>query len=102
MVDVSKGIESLTSFKRDTERFRKQLKRHRRPMVLTVNGKAELIVQDADSYQELLDRLEQAEIQQVLGTSLSELHAGKVQPARKGLARIRRKHKISNEAIDES
>ena len=101
MVDVSKGIESLTSFKRDTERFRRQLKRHRRPMVLTVNGKAELIVQDAGSYQELLDRLEQAEIHEVLEKSLSELRAGKAQSARKVLTRLRRKHRIPNVATDE-
>ena len=29
--------------------------------MLTINGKAELVVQDAESYQELLDRLERAE-----------------------------------------
>lgn len=70
-------------------------------MVLTVNGKAELIVQDAGSYQELLDRLEQAEIHEVLEKSLSELRAGKAQSARKVLTRLRRKHKIPNVATDE-
>jgi hypothetical protein len=29
------------------------------PIVLTINGKAELVVQDAASYQELLNKLEE-------------------------------------------
>jgi len=34
------------------------MKKSRRPVVLTVNGKAELVVQNAASYQKLLERLE--------------------------------------------
>jgi len=40
------------------------MKRTKAPVVLTVNGKAELVVQDAESYQELLevkDRIEAIE-----------------------------------------
>jgi hypothetical protein len=33
----------------------------RKPEVLTINGKAELVIQDAESYQEVIDRLERAE-----------------------------------------
>mgnify|MGYP001243601464 CR=1 FL=1 len=33
-----------------------------RPEVLTINGKAELIVQDAYSYQQLLDAVERLEV----------------------------------------
>ncbi len=42
----------------------RQMKKTKAPVVLTVNGKAELVVQDADSYQELLeakDRMEAVE-----------------------------------------
>ncbi len=38
-----------------------QLKTQRSPMVLTVNGRAALVVRDAASEQEILDRLERAE-----------------------------------------
>src|SRR5579871_3807973 len=94
MVNVSTGIESLTSFKRDTERFRRSLKRNGKPMVLTVNGKAELIVQDAASYQDLLDRLEQAEDYKALEAGLADMRAGRVEPVGKFLARMRKKYKI--------
>jgi hypothetical protein len=35
--------------------FMKQLKRTKRPLVLTVNGKVAAVVQDAGAYQQLLD-----------------------------------------------
>ena len=50
-IDISKDIHSLTDFKRRTTELVGQLKTTGRPLVLTVNGKAELVVQDAASYQ---------------------------------------------------
>jgi PHD/YefM family antitoxin component YafN of YafNO toxin-antitoxin module len=38
-----------------------QMKKTRRPVVLTVNGKAELVVQGAKSYQQILDQLDRLE-----------------------------------------
>src|SRR5713101_507660 len=49
-LDISKDIHSLTDFKRKTTELVAQLKTTGRPLVLTVNGKAELVVQDAASY----------------------------------------------------
>jgi prevent-host-death family protein len=51
---LTRDIQSLSTFKRDTAKFVRQMKKTRSPIVLTVNGKAELVVQDA-SYQELLE-----------------------------------------------
>ena len=50
MFDVSKDIQSMTSFRRRRGEFMKRLKKTKRPMVLTINGKAEAVVQDAESY----------------------------------------------------
>ena len=47
MIDLSRDIHSLTDFKRKTSEFMKQLKETGSPVVLTINGKAELVVQDA-------------------------------------------------------
>ncbi|MGA2814030.1 MAG: hypothetical protein ABSG16_21730 [Candidatus Acidiferrum sp.] len=49
-VDITKNIQSLTTFRRCDE-FMKQLKKSKRPVVLTVKGKAAAIVQDAKAYQ---------------------------------------------------
>ncbi len=60
-MDITKDIHPLTDFKRNTTGLVRQLKESGDPIVLTINGRAELVVQDAGSYQrllELVDRLE--------------------------------------------
>jgi PHD/YefM family antitoxin component YafN of YafNO toxin-antitoxin module len=57
MVNLGEDIHPLTDFKRRTSDFMNQMKQTRRPVVLIVNGKAELVVQDAAGSQEILDRL---------------------------------------------
>src|SRR5262245_31574609 len=54
-------IYSLTDFQRHAKEHIERLKQTGRPEVLTVNGKAELVVQDAEAYQKLLDLLDRAE-----------------------------------------
>ncbi len=61
MLDIDRDIHSLSNFKRNTSEFLRQLKETGHPVVLTINGKAELVVQDSASYQRLLERAEQAE-----------------------------------------
>lgn len=58
MLNLTQDIRSLTEFKRNTTELVENLKRTKHPLVLTVNGKAELVVQDAASYQELLEAAE--------------------------------------------
>lgn len=62
MIDIVKNIDSLSNFKRNTAKFVKKMKKSGSPVVLTVNGKAQVVVQDAESYQRLLERIEQTEI----------------------------------------
>jgi prevent-host-death family protein len=72
MLDINRDIHPLTDFKRNTSEFLKQLRETGEPVVLTINGKAELVVQDARSYQrlrELTERLQTMEaVQESLGT----------------------------------
>ncbi len=57
-MDITKDIRSLTEFKRDTARFMSRLKETGRPSVLTVNGKPELVVMDAQAWQDVQDQIE--------------------------------------------
>ena len=59
MLDISRDIHSLTDFKKNTSEFISQLKETGEPVVLTINGRAELVVQDAASYQKLIELAEQ-------------------------------------------
>jgi hypothetical protein len=57
-------------------------KRTRRPVVLTVNGKAEFVVQDAESYQRILDRLERLQAVEAIRAGIAAAEEGRVRPAR--------------------
>ena len=61
MINLSQDIQSLSTFKRNTNELINQMKETGNPLILTVNGKAELVVQDAASYQKILDHIKQLE-----------------------------------------
>ncbi|MFN6566952.1 type II toxin-antitoxin system Phd/YefM family antitoxin [Dendronalium sp. ChiSLP03b] len=77
MIDISKDIHSLTEFKRNTTEFLQRIKQTKHPLVLTVNGKAELVVQDAESYQKLLDAVELLETLKGIKLGLEQMQEGK-------------------------
>ena len=91
MVNLSQDIHPLTDFKRKTSSFMSRLKKTHRPVVLTVNGKAELVVQDAASYQQILDRLERLEAVEAIRLGIAAAEEGRVRPARKALAELQAK-----------
>src|SRR6266853_6967240 len=49
--DIKKEIQAMTTFRRNPGKFMKHLKKTKKPLVLTINGKAEAVVQDAEAYQ---------------------------------------------------
>jgi hypothetical protein len=87
MISVQ-DIRSLTDFQRNTKAHLKRLKTTGRPQVLTVNGKAELIVQNAAAYEDMIDAI------RGIQRGLDSMAAGQGEPARKVLNRARAKHKI--------
>src|SRR5271170_3561771 len=89
MLDLNRDIDSLSNFKRNTAEFLRQLKETGHPVVLTINGKAELVVQDSASYQKLVELADRAERMEVLQASIDDLRAGKVMPADDVLAEMR-------------
>src|SRR4051812_26892631 len=98
MLDISQDINSLSSFKRNTSDFIRQLKETGRPVVLTINGKAELVVQDAASYQKLLELAERVETIEGIRAGLEEMKAGQGQPAAEFFDAMRREYQIPLDA----
>lgn len=94
-MDLTRDIHSLTEFKKNTPEFLKQLKDTGDPVVLTVNGRAELIVQDAESYQKLLDLAEQARIVEGIRLGLEDMKAGRTISLDAFKQHAREKHGIS-------
>jgi PHD/YefM family antitoxin component YafN of YafNO toxin-antitoxin module len=74
-------IHSLTDFQRNAREHIHRLRQSGRPAVLTVNGKAEVVVQDAEAYQELLDRLDRAEAIVGINRGLVSMRRGEGRPA---------------------
>ncbi len=72
------NIHALTDFTRNARLYTRRLKETGLPEVLTVNGKAQLIVQDAKSYQALLSLAAQADHMLKMRESILEMEQGKV------------------------
>ena len=49
---LTRDIHGLSTFERGTTKLVRQMKKTKGPVVLTVNGKGELVLQDAESYSE--------------------------------------------------
>lgn len=82
-------IHSLTDFQRKTREHLERLKETGRPEVLTLHGEAEVVVQDADAYQELLDRLERAEAIAGIREGLASMERGEGRPVEEVVEAIR-------------
>ena len=91
MLDISKDIHSLSDFKRNTAEFIRQMKKSGHPVVLTINGKAELVVQDAGSYQQLLELIDRLEAIEGIKQGLKDVEAGRTEPLKKVFSDIRRR-----------
>ena len=94
MLDITKDIQSLTTFRRRSGEFMKQLKKSKRPVVLTVKGKAAAIVQNAEAYQRLLDIAAQADVYEGIRQGLDDVAHGRTRPAREVFYDIRQKQGI--------
>ena len=94
MIDL-REVRSVTEFQRNMKEYVSRLKRKKTPLVLTVNGRAELVVQDARSYQELLEKLDRAEAVAAIKQAMVQFERGEGRPARPALEQLRKKHDVS-------
>ena len=95
MINLSQDIQSLSTFKRNTNELISQMKETGNPIVLTVNGKAELVVQDAVAYQQLLDTLEKLETLIGIKKGLEDIATGNTQSLNQFIEEMHQKHRIS-------
>ena len=79
MINLIRDIQSLSTFKRNTSELITQMKNTGHPIVLTINGKAELVIQDATSYQKLLDTIEELETIMGIKKGLEDIAQGRTQ-----------------------
>ena len=94
MLDA-REIHPLTDFLRNHKAHVTRLKETRAPEVLTVDGKAEIVVQDADSYQRMIDRLHHMETVAAIQEGMARAERGELKPAAQVLDEMRAKYGLS-------
>ena len=94
MFDITKDIQPMTTFRRNPGEFMRRLKKTKRPIVLTVNGKAEAVVQDAEAYQHLLDIAAQADAAEGIRQGVEDAEKGRSRSAREVFDEMRAVHDI--------
>lgn len=86
------SIESLTNFQKNAKAFAGKLEASKEPLVLTVNGKAKLVIQDAEAYQAMLDELERTRFVEAVRQGLKEVEEGQGIPAEEALSKMKAKY----------
>src|SRR3954469_2761091 len=93
MIDV-RNIRPLSDFQRNAKAHIKRLKKTGEPEILTVNGEAQVVVEDAGSYQKLLDMVDEREAIDAIKEGLEQADRGEMIPLEQFDRKMRRKHKI--------
>jgi prevent-host-death family protein len=94
MIDL-REVRSVTEFQRNIKDYVGRLKENKTPLVLTVNGRAELVVQDAESYQLILERLERAETVAAIRQGMEQVKRGEGIALDEAEMKLRKKHGFS-------
>jgi prevent-host-death family protein len=95
MLDITQDIHSLTAFRRRSGDFMKQLHKNKRPLVLTVKGKAAAVVQDAEAYQRLLDIAARADVREGIRQGLEQAKRGEGRDIDEFFAAFEAEHGLS-------
>lgn len=93
-MDITKDIQPMTTFRNHSAEIVRHLRDTRRPVVLTVNGKAAAVVQDAEAYQHLLDLAAEANAAEGIRQGLEDLGMGRTRAAQTVFDEIRAEHGI--------
>jgi hypothetical protein len=91
MLDLEQ-IHSLTDFLRNHRSHIDRLKETRTPEIPTVNGKAELVILDVQSFQDLMDRAERTETIEAIRAGLASANRGELKPAEQLFAEMKAKY----------
>jgi prevent-host-death family protein len=88
-MDLTKDIQPMITFRNHSAQFLRHLRKTKRAIVLTVNGKAAAVVQDAEAYQQLLDLAAEVSAAEGIRQGLEDVANGRTRPAREVFDEIR-------------
>ena len=90
---LSRDVQSLSTFKRDTSKLLKQMKETGQPLVLTVNGKAAAVLVDPDEYEYLRSKGTREAVEGIR-RGMADVEAGRVRPASEFFDELFERHNI--------
>jgi len=93
-----KDIYPVSDFSRKPAEHIKRLKETGQPEILTVNGRAELVIQDAQSYEEMIDLLDTLE---KITTAAKSHDKGQGIPANEFFSKFEKKHGIKRDTVQD-
>jgi PHD/YefM family antitoxin component YafN of YafNO toxin-antitoxin module len=88
-------IYPLSDFQRNTKKHLRRLKKNGRPSVLTVNGKAEAVILDTATFEQMRDRIEYWDTVEKVKAAIQEADQGKLVSSEDAFARARESIKNS-------
>jgi prevent-host-death family protein len=91
-MDLTTDIRSVTELKRNTKEILAHVHETGRPVVLTVNGKADAVLMDVRTYEE---HLRASNLARLLAPAEADVASGRTRPMRSVLKEFKRARKIS-------
>jgi prevent-host-death family protein len=88
-MNIVEDIQPMTTFRNHSAEIMRRLKTTKRPMILTVNGKAAAVVQDAEAYQALLDLAAEASAVEGISQGREDVRAGRTRPSGAAFSALR-------------
>lgn len=90
-INISEDIRSMSDLKKNTSQYMRQVHETGRPMVLTVNGKAEAVLIDAKEYERMTAALA---VMRLLLAAEQDVKAGRVRDASTFFEEFYREHEV--------
>ena len=87
-------IHSLSDFQRNVKQHIMRMKKKRRPLVLTVNGRAEMVALDVKSFQEMLEIIDRIEAVDGIRLGLKSKKRGEGKTLEQFDKEMRKKYKM--------
>ena len=90
-ISLTEDIRSITDLKRNTRKILDRLHRTGRPMILTVNGRADAVLLDAKTFEK---HLKASNLARLLSPAEEDIAAGRVREMGQVLREFKHAHKI--------
>jgi PHD/YefM family antitoxin component YafN of YafNO toxin-antitoxin module len=93
-MDILQDIKPLSTFKQNAAKIIANIKATKRPTIITINGNAEIVIQDAETYQEMINIIEHFKNIQCIQKGLDDVKNNNLIEAKKGFIEFKGKYKI--------